>query len=383
LQHDACAVSFWIGVPLGFRSFDGARMKNDHAYWPSLDGWRAIAVLAVILYHDSLYSFGTMTTSWFQTNGYAGVDLFFGISGFLICTRLLEDERFIGRISLKKFYVRRAFRILPPALFYLCAIAALGVLKIIPLLPKEWFAAMFFGRNYSFLSATPGHEDWFTAHYWSLSLEEHFYLILPGVLVFLPRRFRVFGLTSVAGTVVCWRWYRQLSHPWNQLYKHTDTRLDALLFPAILAVLLASTRWEPFIRFAGRFWLLAAALLLLFLTYNPFPFVTPTAESILIPIVILGPTLNPTSIAAKFLELPPLRWLGKISYSLYLWQQIFFSGHFLPSFRPLGFLNAFPFRWFSLLCVATASYYFLEKPAIRYGHRITESSPTTAGCIEA
>jgi peptidoglycan/LPS O-acetylase OafA/YrhL len=112
-------------------------------YLATLDGWRAIAVLFVIFYHDGLRSFGPLSTQWIQDHGVLGVDIFFGISGLLICSRMLDEESTEGSISLKKFYIRRAFRIFPPALFYLIVLAILGFLGILPVLPKEWFASLF------------------------------------------------------------------------------------------------------------------------------------------------------------------------------------------------------------------------------------------------
>ncbi|SRR5579864_9503947 len=86
-------------------------------YLPTLDGWRAIAVLSVILFHDARHSYGVFTTAWFHDNSAIGEDVFFAISGLLICSRLLEEENKYGRISLRRFYIRRAFRILPPLIF--------------------------------------------------------------------------------------------------------------------------------------------------------------------------------------------------------------------------------------------------------------------------
>src|SRR5215469_16278217 len=103
-------------------------MKSERGYLPTLDGWRAIAVVFVILYHDSVYTLGPVSTAWFQSHGLYGVDIFFGISGLLICSRLLEEEELPGAISLQDFYIRRAFRILPPAYIYLFSIALLRML---------------------------------------------------------------------------------------------------------------------------------------------------------------------------------------------------------------------------------------------------------------
>ena len=352
-------------------------MSQKQGYLPTLDGWRAIAILLVILYHDSLYRFGSFSDRWFYEHGLHGVDIFFGISGLLICSRLLAEERSHGRISLKGFYVRRAFRILPAAYFYLLTIISLRLASIIPLMPKEFLATVLFYRNYGRFSTTPGHVDWYTGHFWSLAVEEHFYLILPSVLYFIPKRWRVLALTTLTIMVCVWRLYRQRTRPWEFLMQHTDTRLDALLFPAILAILLSRPDLRSlFTRFAKCWWIPASVLFGL-LSWTRFDRLTPLAQTVLIPLTLVGTVLRPSAYFARFLEWAPLRWLGRISYSLYLWQQLFFDGHFLNSFRPLGFLQAFPIRWFALFAVATASYYLIEKPFVRLGHAL--APPTTPG----
>src|SRR5882672_3127641 len=102
-------------------------------YLPTLDGWRAIAILAVLLDHATEYSSlrDHPRLLAFTHAGPNGVSLFFAISGFLICSRLLEEYGSFGHISLGGFYIRRACRILPPAMFYLCAIAVLSALGLI------------------------------------------------------------------------------------------------------------------------------------------------------------------------------------------------------------------------------------------------------------
>ena len=318
-----------------------------------------------------------MTTSWFQSNGYAGVDLFFGISGFLICTRLFEDERFAGQISLRNFYYKAciphsAFCLLHSSTYVSSpcwhfsnhSIAFKGMVCGVVFLPE----LQFFERD----SRTRG-----LVHRTLLApLSRRAFLPdsprRPGVLAEEISRPSA-NFDGGSGDLLALLPPAFSSLEW--LSKHTDTRLGALLIPAILAVLLASARWKPLITLVSRFWLLAAVVFLWFLTYNPFPFLTPTAESILVPIVILGPTLNPTASVTRILEFSLLRWFGKISYSLYLWQQIFFCGHFPLGFQPLGFMNALPFRWIGLFSIAAVSYYLIEKPAIRLGHRLTGGVP--------
>jgi peptidoglycan/LPS O-acetylase OafA/YrhL len=355
-------------------------MRERTGYLPTLDGWRAIAVLMVILYHDALHAFGPLSTNWVQKHGVLGVDIFFGISGLLICSRLLEEESAVGGISLSNFYIRRAFRILPPALSYLAVAAVLGLLSILPLLPKEWFAALLLYRNYSRLSSTAGHIDWFTAHFWSLSIEEHFYLLLPSILVFLPKNWRLPALGAIVTVVAAWRIYRQQTRPLEFLWHHTDTRLDALLIPAMLAIVLAHPEGRALIKKICRFWFVPAAILVYMMSSEHFPKLTPILESFLIPLTLLGTVLYPGGIFARVLEWPSIRWLGKISYSLYLWQELFFLERFLPNYRPLGWMESFPARWGMLLACATASYYLVEKPMVKLGHRL--APPATPGRSE-
>ena len=159
-------------------------------YIPTLDGWRAISIVLVLLHHSRvsvpLPLIGPFL-AMLSVYGGSGVWIFFAISGILICGRMLQEERKHGRISLRNFYIRRAFRILPPALLYLVTLAALS--PFLHVAKLELVSSMFFFRNYVLAGLPPAH--WFTAHFWSLAVEEHFYLLLPGILVFFPEAARL------------------------------------------------------------------------------------------------------------------------------------------------------------------------------------------------
>ena len=212
-------------------------------YLPSLDGWRAIAILSVICYHDRVHQFWIFSTSLIHQYGDLGVDLFFAISGVLICSRLLEEERVTGGISLKGFYIRRFFRICPPAWLYLIAYVLLSVFHLLPVDVGGVLASFLMVRNFWVGVAGDTPRTWYTIHFWSLSVEEHFYLLLPSLLIFVKRRRAVLlGALSVAVML----WVTLVTH-FTALQKtgivlRTDMRIHALLIPAMFAVLLTRQR---------------------------------------------------------------------------------------------------------------------------------------------
>ena len=328
-----------------------------------------------MIHHDFIHRMTGMSTLWFFEHGKVGVDVFFAISGILICSRLLDEEQRFGSISLLQFYIRRAFRIIPPAILYLLVIALLSALAIIPRVGMDWFGALFFFRNYTRLL---GHHvvdgSWFTGHFWSLSVEEHFYLLLPAILVLTHRKHRIKVLSAlillVAGNLVF-----QLNHrPWDQILYHTDTRLDSLFIPALMAILI---RRDPLrVNFARsqHLWPLMIAVLFAFVTWMPRNFCYALTMAVLVPVLVLSTVINSQSILGRFLELPPLRYIGRISYSLYLWQQLFLVGHLVVYFQAsditLGPLQHAPLNYIATFVCAVASYYLLEKPAMRFGHQL-------------
>ena len=149
---------------------------------PSLNGLRAASIIMVLIAH--LAQQGTLVPSvWYLCElGHLGVDMFFVISGFLITVLLLREHRRNDAISLKQFYVRRAFRILPAYLFFLAGIALFAWLGAVSVTGWDWFGVLTY--NVGFLPKA----SWNVGHIWSLSVEEHFYLLWPLALYMWPRR---------------------------------------------------------------------------------------------------------------------------------------------------------------------------------------------------
>ena len=354
-------------------------------YIPTLDGWRAIAVFSVIAFHDRVHHFGPISDSIPHSLGALGVDLFFAISGLLICSRLLDEERVHQHISLKSFYVRRLCRILPPALLFLTVLGVLGSLHVLRVDFASWLCSLIFVNNYYFAHLRNPDVSLFTNHFWSLAVEEHFYLVLPGILYFSPKRHLRVLTILIAAFLIYSITVHMNQRPSDTMAGfaelRTEMRINSLLFPALLAVLLQKSRFREFCAhwlptFLVFYLLLVALILCASLNYiKAFFWIVPYG----FPFLILGTVLHPNSYFSRMLETAPLRYLGRISYSLYLWQQLFFIDLHL-SFRapwPASLLQDSPWNLVAAILLASGSYYFVEKPFIRLGHRL--APPATPG----
>ena len=336
------------------------------SYLSSLDGWRAIAILWVFEGHSQPWSLSGITNHWLRSTGDRGVQLFFSLSGLLICNRLLREEQRYGCISLRSFYTRRFFRIQPAALTYL---AVVSLLMLSGEIPRAWSAvagAAFMIRNlYPHTAA-----GWETGHFWSLAVEEHFYLLFPGILV-LCRRFRLALMCMLVVALELWR-VIVLHTPTLQgrlVYLRTDMVIGAILLGCVFA--LALTR-VPVLTFAKSYLYPWVALLYTAIVFTRLELHHSRLDHALIitvyPLLITATMLHPRSLTSRFLELPPLRFIGRISYSLYLWQELFFNYFVAPV--PGSFHSHVFLCWCATFACAIASYYLIETPLIRRGHRI-------------
>ena len=346
-------------------------------YIPTLDGWRAVAILAVLVYHG--------TTSLFYPAGpypsyealrviqagAKGVDIFFAISGFLICTRLLQEQERHGRISLGGFYLRRVFRILPPFQVYLAVLAVLAGLGVVAVDFREWWAALLMVRNYVGPAETHG---WYTGHFWSLSVEEHFYLMWPLLLIALgSRRARVL-VVPLALLVPAWvALHHVVGRPFTlgEASMRTDTRLDGLLWGCWAALLYSVPVYRERIRRLLSLWVWGGLVLAVVALVRFRPYLSVHLEALLWPWLLLGTVLNPDWRISRCLELAPVRWVGRLSYSLYIWQQLWLLGEWRETRPfPLGVLQELPLSLVATFACAALSYYLVEQPLIRVGQRV-------------
>jgi peptidoglycan/LPS O-acetylase OafA/YrhL len=341
-------------------------MVKSVGYLPTLDGWRACAVMAVIVSHFA-YSASIVQNAphWVHYvligSGVKGVQLFFAISGFLITSRLIEERNSFGRISLKRFYVRRVCRILPPAMTYLLVFALLGVTGFVPFQWKYWLSAVCFFRNYM----PVGGGTVLDIHYWTLSVEEQFYLIWPALLVSFGIYRAKYTASFLIFAVWIWRWIAS-NHIWGASvgqgdWSRSDMCFDGLLVGCFFALALESPQLKRWLAKYLSVGAVAAVIAIILVsggrTYTPGG---RTIQSTLMPVLIVATILNPQTWLGRLLEIPVLRWIGRLSYSLYIWQQLFAFQKFLPSYA---------LQFVALFGVAAVSFYWIEKPMIRLGYR--------------
>jgi peptidoglycan/LPS O-acetylase OafA/YrhL len=335
---------------------------NQKGHIPTLDGLRAVAIILVMICHAS------QDDPKLSGLGHMGVMIFFALSGFLITTRLLDEYRLKGRISLRNFYLRRAFRILPPALVYLALVSALSAAGIIICSGAAIRAALFFYANY----IDGGDRHWRVIHFWSLSVEEHFYLLWPALLI-------GFGVSrgwktaiGLAAMVVVWRatdhHFQILLHVTHDPhlrcdFSGTEVISDALLWGCVLAFL--KPRLTPTV--SSVIAVLSGGLLAVYTMGIRIPATPHNVEFIttvmhMLPAVMLGAIVAcPSAPIGRLLELAPLRYVGILSYSLYIWQEMFLGG--------AGPLLPVPLAVCAAFACAYLSYRFIERPCIRIGRQ--------------
>ena len=335
---------------------------------PLLDGWRAIAIALVLAHHIGQNLSGNEGAYDADVTrfGAFGVDIFFGLSGLLITRLLLEQYRASGSFGLREFYIRRAFRILPPCLVFIAAYTALGCWKS----GLEFTSSLFFFRNY-----VPDSVAGFgSGHLWSLSVEEHFYLIWPGLLAFvMTRRSKHAAANTAAALALGFGLWRMIESqlpthllPLAPAHFRTDLRLDALLWGCVAAFVLDGSKERE--KFASQFrWpAFAGAAAVLILSIRYYSSLTSVWIAVLIPALLAGTLVHPEWWICRALSWAPVTWLGRISYSLYLWQQLFF---------PPGWHQAsqwwmhWPANLGLAFAAASLSYYLVEKPLIAIGRR--------------
>ena len=317
-----------------------------------LDGLRAVSIALVLVCHHC-------RGLWFAQYGVFGVSVFFVLSGFLITWLLCVEEDRYRSISLGGFYVRRALRILPSAILYLVVVQTLGSMGRADVDPGDFLHSLLFVRN-----MTAGGEH--TGHFWSLAIEEQFYLLWPVIFLLLGNRNR--RLVFVGALFVfspCWYFIRvhYLSGQLNPM--SFDLRCVWLLAGCVLALArhderLATTLRSRMLQHPTVPWLAVVFICYVGSTLFRIGALAPAAQAFGVALVINYAVEH----QGGLLNWAPMVWLGNLSYSLYLWQQIFCWR------SQLGIFGQFPLNVVAAVAAAACSFYFLERPLAAVRRRV-------------
>ncbi len=349
-----------------------------------LDGLRAIAVIAVMLFHADL--------NWAR-GGYLGVDLFFVISGFLITGLLVAESEATGRLNLGQFYWRRAKRLLPASwLMTIAATVAAALLApdALPRLRGDALASFFYMTNWEMLWVNTSYFEAMgrpamLQHLWSLAIEEQFYIFWAPVILFglprLGRRGLALLAALLAASSVVWMAVLAAKIGWpeqgngTRLYFGTDTHGFPLLIGAVLGLV-----WRPNgkprpanpaegegVFLAGLGALAAMAVLMGFLGEEtlwlyPWGFLLSAAASC----VLIACATSHSAAFGRWLDWAPMRWIGERSYGIYLWHWPIFVLTRPDLDLRLDATEILVLRFALTIGISALSYRFVEQP-IRHG----------------
>ena len=334
-----------------------------------LDAFRAVAALLVVFYHGGVP----------YVSGGLGVLLFFVLSGFLITWLMIQENDATGTVSLRNFYIRRALRIFPAFYVYTAIVLGYAQWRGRPIVWPQAMASMLYVNNY--YQALFGDPNTGLSHTWSLAIEEQFYLLWP--LLFLivrgdyqsARRYLMVAIGAV--------WLRRaylvfVAHATSgYLYEAFDARADHLLIGCLLAVALRTGSWNTlWTVVSGRSW--AAGLVAFILAASSVvesrfgeayrdtagAIVNPLLAAVLIAQII---SLHGSKVGT-IMEHSWFRYLGRISYSVYLYQQLLVD---LPEkyLRTVPFAARMAASVALIVLVASGSYYLVEMPFLRLKKR--------------
>jgi peptidoglycan/LPS O-acetylase OafA/YrhL len=343
-------------------------MTQKIARIPSLDGIRGLCMLAVLFEHSAgtrhfpvsaaaagVWSFGNLALM-----------VFFVMSGFLITGMLLDEQAATGEVRLGRFYLRRTLRIFPPYFALLLFIGLAASLGWVQATPRDLAHAASYTSNY-YLD-----RSWVVGHTWSLSVEEQFYLLWPLVLVFAGTRRAVL---IAAATVLLlplvrvgeWELWRSAG---DGIGHRFETIADAIAIGCVLACV------RPRLHRIGAYravlesrWFLVVPLLAVVANMmHDHPLVafavSITVMNVCIVLMLDWAMTFPDGRVGRVLNFHPLMFLGLLSYSGYLWQQVFLNRY------SDALINTFPLNVTLALAAALFSYYIVERPALLLRKRI-------------
>lgn len=346
-------------------------------YIPSLDGIRALAVFLVFVSHTGITR---------AIPGGFGVTVFFFLSGFLITTLLAREQDKYGQISLRAFYLRRLLRLTPPLVITLGA----GVLMVqMGWLPGavDWptlAAQVFFYFNYYYLYG-PSQAIEGTGVFWSLSVEEHFYIIWPAIFMLIAAgTLRIGAILAALVVILIWRCVLFIGFGFGEeaIYLSTDTRFDSLLYGCFLALLIwrgQAARLFPEGARAGLIIAGAFGLIALSFVWRDPLFRSTLRYSVqglaFLPLFYYAVS-RPDWLLFKPLNWGALRWIGVYSYTIYLVHFMVIKALVHMQITASGSLATLGLAAVLSVGFAAAVYHLIERPLHPMRKRLTGHRPS-------
>ncbi|MBQ5152671.1 acyltransferase family protein [Macrococcoides caseolyticum] len=322
----------------------------NRKYLPGLDGIRAIAVIAIIIFH--------LNPKWLP-GGFLGVDTFFVISGYLIAMLLINEYEKTGTINILQFWIRRMKRLFPPVLFMILIVIQYIIFfdqSLLYQLKKDVIAALLYISNWWYIFDGLSYFESFEArpleHLWSLAIEEQFYLLFPLILILMLNKWSkknillLFFVVSILSAILMSTLYDPAANV-SRIYFGTDTRLQTLLLGVMCAFIWPAFKLKrdaprilvviiDFLGFVGLIVLMYSIYKLS--EHSAFLFNGGFYVLGIFTVLIIMAAVHPSSIMSRLLGIKPLTVIGKYSYSLYLWHYpviVLMQKHFVQGQVPI------------------------------------------------
>jgi peptidoglycan/LPS O-acetylase OafA/YrhL len=342
-------------------------------YYPFFDGIRAIAILIVVgghlVSHSKYFKF---------IDGAIGVHLFYILSGFLITTLLFKEKIKYGNVSFKKFYVRRVLRIFPVAYLFVAVLIVLNIVFNLKVTTLSFLTTLAYLKNFPFSN------DWYTGHFWTLSVEEQFYLMGTILLMASTNKYiRLSILLFVTIPILDYVAFNNLGIFYTNKLVHIATYIVITLFGKGTLYILAGSLLSILIfkglvrldRFKKHYYLSFILLISAILIHEVFAGpnyiwsnISTTVFTVLI-LVVIALNLNTDNFLNKILSTPWLVMVGKLSYSIYIWQQLFTVNR--PWANSFKYANSPLLNMIALFIVAYISYAFYEVKFLKLKDRFS------------
>lgn len=342
--------------------------NNSKKHFPSIEGLRAVSIIAIIGFHGGWPCFG---------GGGRGVDLFYVISGFLITFHLLGEKELYGRVNLRKFYWRRVLRTFPAFYMFLFGYWLICELVFLDFKPILFDSLLIASAHLTNIMIGWFGMDVLVAHTWALSLEWQFYLLFPAILSFATRRQVTIIVSALVLLIPLWRtvlflMIGETGPPYRYAYS-PDTRIDTILWGCLIGLMVSRRINSEFLRKLSSSQLafcLGCGLVLIstYLSSQSNTFMSTVGYSITAigcGFILLFGIFGGDNLITKLLQLKPLQTVGRLSYTLYLWHPVAlgFAGRAANRF-PVSLheaANVGAYIFFSLV-FSVGSYLFIEIP---------------------